>query len=62
MPRLYKKRNIYKNSFGNKVVFEEINIDLGLTFRYQWNSSKQFGFVKKSTLINNSDSPVLMTV
>jgi len=52
---IYKTvRNLYKNSYGNKVVFEEINTDLGLTFRYQWNSSNQFGFIKKATLINNS--------
>lgn len=48
-------RNLYKNTYGNKVVFEEINDDLGLTFRYQWNSSNAFGFVKKSTLINNDN-------
>ena len=44
------KQNLYKNSFGNKVIFEEINEDLEVTFRYQWNSSDTFGFVKKSTL------------
>ncbi|GAA3656335.1 hypothetical protein [Flavivirga jejuensis] len=55
-------RNLYKNSFGNKIIFEEINLDLGLTFRYQWNSSNQFGFVKKSTLINNSDSKTHITL
>jgi hypothetical protein len=48
-------RNLYKNSYGNKVIFEEVNQDLGLTFRYQWSSSDQYGFVKKSTLINHSD-------
>ena len=52
---LYKiTRNLYKNSYGNKVVFEEINKDLGLTYRYAWNSSNQFGFVKKATLKNDS--------
>ncbi|MDO5978888.1 hypothetical protein [Flavivirga spongiicola] len=55
-------RNLYKNSFGNKIIFEEINLDLGLTFRYQWSSSNQFGFVKKSTLINNSDSKIRITL
>ncbi|MGC6431198.1 MAG: hypothetical protein ACON5F_09170 [Jejuia sp.] len=48
--------NLYKNRYGNKVVFEENNLDLGLTFRYQWNSSNQFGFIKKSTLINTSET------
>ncbi|WP_373942839.1 hypothetical protein OEG92_07030 [Polaribacter sejongensis] len=55
------KQNLYKNSFGNKVIFEEINEDLGLTFRYQWSSSDQFGFVKKSTLINNSPEKIEVT-
>ncbi|WP_242134116.1 hypothetical protein [Aestuariivivens marinum] len=49
------RRNLYKNVYGNKVVFEEINEDLGLTFYYQWNSSDKFGFIKKSTLINNTN-------
>ena len=56
---IYKvERNLYKNSFGNKVIFEEVNLDLGVTFRYQWNSSDTYGFVKKSMLINNSDTPL----
>lgn len=47
-------RNLYKNSFGNKIIFEEINEDLQLTFRYEWNSSNRFGFVKNSEIINHS--------
>ncbi|MEM7380113.1 MAG: hypothetical protein AAF361_02815, partial [Bacteroidota bacterium] len=54
-PGMYRiQRNLYKNSLGNKIVFEEINESLGLTFRYHWNSSKRFGFVKRSTLTNHS--------
>ena len=37
-------RNLYKNSLGNKIVFEEINHDLGITYQYQWNTSNLFGF------------------
>jgi len=48
-------RNLYKNFFGNKILFEEVNHDLGLTFRYQWNSSNLYGFVRKSEIINSSD-------
>ena len=56
---VYKvNRNLYKNSYGNKVIFEEVNEDLGLTFRYQWNSSNKFGFVRKSSLINNTSSKI----
>ena len=55
----YKKtRNLYKNVYGNKVLFEEINHDLGLTFTYQWNSSDIYGFVKKSKLTNNTNSKI----
>ncbi len=56
------RRNLYKNSYGNKVIFEEINDTLGLTFRYQWNSSNVYGFVKKATLINHSDEEKQLTV
>ncbi len=49
-------RNLYKNTFGNKVVFEEVNHDLKLTFRYQWNSSNTYGFVKIANLINTGAS------
>ncbi len=47
-------RNLYKNELGNKVIFEEVNNDLGLTFSVEWSSSNLYGFVRKSTLINHS--------
>ncbi len=46
------RRNLYKNLFSNKLVFEEINEDLALTFRYTWYNSDRFGFVKRSALVN----------
>jgi len=55
-------RNLYKNDYGNKVIFEEINHDLELTFQYQWNASNRFGFVKKSKLINNANTPLTVKV
>jgi len=55
-------RNLYKNIYGNKVVFEETNHDLKLTFQYQWNSSDLFGFVKKSTLLNNDTLQTSVTI
>ncbi len=54
-------RNLYKNVYGNKVLFEEINHDLQLVFRYQWSSSDLFGFVKKSQLINIDNEDVNIT-
>lgn len=48
------QRNLYKNALGNKIIFEEINKDLGVAFQYEWNSSNKFGFVRKSKLSNIS--------
>lgn len=50
-------RNIYKSIYGNKIIFEEINDELGLCFRYAWYNSEKFGFVRKSTLINLENKP-----
>lgn len=55
-------RNLYKNEFGNKLIFEEINHDLGLGYRCEWNSSTRFGFVKKSTLLNLNDHRVKVSL
>src|SRR6056297_1125196 len=55
-------RNLYKSEFGNKIIFEEINHDLGLTYRYQWSSSNRFGFVRKSKLVNHSGSSLDITI
>ena len=51
-------RNLYKNAYGNKVIFEEINHDLEVSFTHEWNSSDAFGFVRKSTLKNTSGQAV----
>ena len=55
-------RNIYKNTYGNKILFEEINHDLKLIYRYMWNSSNAYGFVRKSSIINNSDSEIQIEI
>lgn len=46
------QRNLYKNTLGSTLIFEEINYDLELTYRYSWQMSHRFGFVKKSVLSN----------
>ncbi|MDF1514094.1 MAG: hypothetical protein P1S60_09815, partial [Anaerolineae bacterium] len=52
---LYRvQRNLYKNVYGNTLIFEEVNKDLGMTYRYRWQTSDQYGFVKTATLVNNS--------
>ncbi len=55
-------RNLYKSVYGNKVIFEEVNHDLQLTFRYQWSSSNLYGFVRKTTLMNHAESEVKISV
>ncbi len=46
------ERNLYKNISGSALVFEEINRDLQLTYRYAWRTSDAFGFVKTTWLHN----------
>lgn len=55
-------RNLYKSIYGNKIIFEEINHDLVLTFSYQWSSSKLFGFVRKAWLKNSSGDDYQITL
>jgi hypothetical protein len=45
-------RNLYKNALGNKLLFEEINHDLQLVFRYSWAFSDAYGFVRQCELEN----------
>jgi len=52
---LYRiERNLYKNRYGDKLVFEEINHDLALTYRYAWRTSDKYGFVVTAWLKNAS--------
>ena len=60
--RYQVRRNLYKNIYGNKILFEEINLDLGLTYRYQWCSSDVFGFVRTSKLINNTNGHIGVSI
>lgn len=46
------QRNLYKNSIGDKITFEEINVTLQIKFQYSWNTCEKFGFVRKSELTN----------
>ncbi len=47
------QRNLYKNTSGSRVVFEEINRDLDLTFQYGWTSSDKYGLVKESRITDS---------
>ena len=56
------QRNLYKNSIGNAVVFEEINHDLGLVFRSAWRSSDRYGWVRTVWIRNMAKKPCRITV
>ena len=56
------ERNLYKNAYGNKVIFEEINHDLELTFSYEWASSEKFGFVRHARLQNTGTNLAKVSV
>ena len=49
-------RNLYKSPLGNKLCLEEINLELGLIFRYRWTFSQQFGFIRTSSIQNCGDN------
>lgn len=55
-------RNIYKSIYGNKIIFEETLTDYQLTWRYSWSFSDRFGFVKTSTLLNQSGQERIITI
>jgi len=56
------ERNLYKNVYGNKLIFEEINHDLGLNFSYQWSTSERYGFVRGSSLKSLSQNDLKVSV
>ena len=55
---LYRiERALYKSVYGNRVLFEETNHDLGLVFRYSWSNSDAYGFVRQSEVHNTATIP-----
>ncbi len=52
------RRNLYKNAIGNRILFEELNLELGLVFRYSWTFSECYGFVRKAELENLSQEEI----
>jgi hypothetical protein len=51
-------QNLYKNTLGDKICFEEINHDLELVFRYTWTTSDEFGFCRQCELQNLAEQDV----
>jgi len=56
--RLYRvERNLYKNELGSTLIFEELNHDLQLAFRYDWRFSGRYGVVRTARLTNLGEGP-----
>ena len=53
-PRPGTRRFVSKSIVGDALIFEEHREDLGLRFRYRWNTSATHGFVRTSTVENLS--------
>lgn len=54
---LYRcERRLYKNIYGDKLVFEEVNHDLQFTLRTGWFTGDRFGFIRRCWLHNDGDS------
>ena len=51
------ERNLYKSALGHEVLFEEVNHDLGLAFRYGWHGSDAFGWVRTAELTDTASEP-----
>lgn len=62
-PDVYRvERNLYKNGAGNKLIFEAFNHTLQVSYKYAWQNSDQYGFIKYSILSNLSKEEVTMEV
>lgn len=55
-------RNLLKSAIGDKIIYEEINHTLELTFQYSWCFSDKYGFVKTVKLFNNTNTKVKITL
>jgi hypothetical protein len=51
-------RHLYKHVYGTRVIFEEINHDLGLCFRWSLTTCERYGFVRECRLENLRPEPV----
>ncbi len=56
------ERNLYKSIFGNKIIFEERNLDLEVSFNYGWYNSEKFGWIKKSSLKTTCETGVKVNI
>lgn len=55
-------RSIAKSVTGNRLIFIEKNIDLGITFSYEWAPATHLGWIRTARLSNDTDTPVKVEV
>ena len=55
-------RNLYKNTLGTKICFEEVHHEYQLTFRLTWSTSEAFGFVATGELLNHGQNAVELSL
>lgn len=55
-------RSIAKSITGNRLLFREENVDLGLIFSYEWAPATHLGWVRTAHLSNETDTPITVEV
>ena len=55
-------RSIAKSVTGNRLLFREENVDLGLIFSYEWAPATHLGWVRTAHLYNETDTPITVEV
>ena len=55
-------RSIAKSVTGNRLIFIEKNIDLGITFSYEWAPATHLGWIRTARLSNDTDAPITVEV
>ena len=55
-------RSIAKSVIGNRLIFKEQNIDLGISFSYEWAPATHHGWVRTAHLSNETNAPIIVEV
>ena len=55
-------RSIAKSVVGNRLIFTEKNIDLGITFSYEWAPATHLGWVRTARLTNDTKDAITVEV
>lgn len=55
-------RSIAKSVVGNRLIFMEKNVDLGITFSYEWAPATHLGWVRTAQLSNETNAPITVEV